>query len=165
VASKAVEAMNAAKAAKGAIGGRPTKYKRTYVTQAKKLCRLGATDYEIANFFGVSVSTLFLWKAMHKDFSEALVIGKEEANTRVERSLYSKATGYTYDSEKVFQFQGEIIRAAVVEHVPPSESAAMLWLKNRKKDEWRDTQDFTSDGEKLEVSFVNGVPRPKATAD
>ncbi len=164
--SKATEAMTAAKIEQGAIGGRPTKYKRTYVTQAKKLCRLGATDYELADFFGVTVSTLYMWKYTHKDFSEALVIGKEEANSRVERSLYAKATGYTFDSEKVFQYQGEIIRATTVEHVPPSEGAAMLWLKNRKKDEWRDTQDFESGGEKLaNVSFVNAVPRPDTASN
>ena len=42
--------------------GRPTKYKDEYCEQAYKLCLLGATDKEMADFFQVSLSTLNLWK-------------------------------------------------------------------------------------------------------
>ncbi len=33
--------------------GRPTKYKEEYAFQAEKLCRLGATDKEMADFFNI----------------------------------------------------------------------------------------------------------------
>jgi hypothetical protein len=119
-------------------GGRPSAFKPEYVEQAKKLCELGATDVEMADFFKVAVSTFYLWKNKQPEFSEALKAGKSAADERVERSLYHKAVGYTFESEKVFQFQGQIIRAPTREHVPPDTTAMIFWLKNRRADEWRD---------------------------
>ncbi|SCW56840.1 hypothetical protein SAMN02927924_01422 [Sphingobium faniae] len=125
--------------------GRPSSFKPEFVEQARKLAQLGATDREAAEFFEVAESTLYLWKHVHPNFSEALKVGKEAADNRVEQSLYRKATGYSFDSEKVFQNAGEIIRAPVVEHIPPSDTAAIFWLKNRRPDAWRDKQDVVHD--------------------
>jgi len=119
-------------------GGRPTSFKPQYVKQAKKLCELGATDVNIADFFNVAVSTIYKWKHDYPEFSDALKVGKESADQRVERSLYQKAVGYSYESEKVFQFQGGIVRTPTREHVPPDTTAMIFWLKNRKSDVWRD---------------------------
>ena len=38
--------------------GRPTLYREEYTEQALKLCRLGATDRELADFFDVHVDTI-----------------------------------------------------------------------------------------------------------
>lgn len=120
--------------------GRPSKFKPEFVEQAAKLAALGATDREVAEFFGVDERTLNRWKHEKPEFCQSLKVGKEAADERVEQSLYRRAVGYTYDSEKVFQFQGKIVRAAVTEHVPPDTTAGIFWLKNRKPDEWRDRQ-------------------------
>lgn len=122
-------------------GGRPSGFKSEYVEQADKLCRLGATDEDIAAFFDVSARTIYRWKVSHPEFCQALKAGKEEADDRVERSLYHKAVGYTYDAVKIFQHQGQVIEAPYKEHVPPDTTAAIFWLKNRKPEEWRDKHD------------------------
>ena len=127
-----------AKAPAKARRGRPTKFRPEFVEQARKLCLLGLTDGELADFFGVAESTLNLWKITHPEFSEALKVGKDVADDRVEQSLYRKAVGYTFDSEKVFQYEGQVVRAPIVEHVPPSDTAAIFWLKNRRSGAWRD---------------------------
>ena len=64
-------------------------YKPDFDAQAEKLCRLGATDAELADFFGVLVSTINAWKTRHVDFLQALKGGKTEADDRVERALYT----------------------------------------------------------------------------
>jgi hypothetical protein len=78
--------------------GRPTKFKPEFVAQAEKLCQLGATDQDIADFFEVDLRTIYRWKASHEDFCHALRSGKEVADERVERSLYQKAVGYEQDA-------------------------------------------------------------------
>jgi hypothetical protein len=125
--------------------GRPTDYKPEYADQARKLCELGATDIDLADFFEVSDRTIYRWQSNFPEFCQALKAGKESADDRVERSLYHKAVGYTFDSEKVFQHQGEIIRAKTREHVAPDTTAAIFWLKNRRKGEWRDKQEVEHD--------------------
>ena len=68
-----------------------------------------------------------------------LCIGKAEADDRVERSLYSRAVGYSFNSEKIFcNKDGEVTRVPIVEHVPPDVTAQIFWLKNRDPARWRD---------------------------
>lgn len=118
--------------------GRPTGFKPEYAEQARKLCELGATDIELADFFSVDVRTIYNWKHAHEEFFQAVLVGKDALDDRVERSLYQRAVGYTFESEKVFNYQGEIVRAGTREHVPPDSGAALNWLKNRRPDKWRD---------------------------
>jgi hypothetical protein len=121
-----------------AKGGRPTKYKPEFAQQAKMLCDKGFTDEELAEFFGVAASTIYLWKSAHPEFSEAIKIGGAPCDDRVERSLFQRATGYVIQSEKVFNANGKVLRAKTQEHVPPDTGAAIFWLKNRRKESWRD---------------------------
>ncbi len=123
--------------------GRPTAYKKSYAEQAAKLCALGATDDEMADFFGVHRSTIYRWKLDHEEFCDAIKSAKEIADERVERSLYQKATGYNYTEEqamkiKVGQYEEEIEVVEVEKHSPADTTAAIFWLKNRRPEDWRD---------------------------
>ena len=118
--------------------GRPSSYRPEFAKQAENYCNLGATDYELAVFFGISTQTIKKWQFLHDDFAKALKNGKAALDERVERSLCHRALGYTYEGEKVFQSGGEIIRAKTIEHVPPDTTACIFWLKNRRPAEWRD---------------------------
>lgn len=122
-------------------GGRPSSYRKEFAEQALELCERGATDFELADFFRVDVRTIYNWKHSHPEFFHALKVGKDALDDRVERSLYQRAVGYSFNSEKIFHFQGAITRAETVEHVPPDPGAAMSWLKNRRGDKWRDKSD------------------------
>lgn len=119
-------------------GGRPSKYQPEFVKQAEKLCALAATDAEIADFFDVSVATIYRWKNEHPEFCDALKVGKETADNRVERSLFNRAIGYQHPDMHVSTYEGEVILTPIVKVYPPDTTAAIFWLKNRKPDEWRD---------------------------
>ena len=140
-------------------GGRPSKYKPEFAEQALKLCEMGATDYELADFFKVDVVTIHRWRHSKPEFCKAVISGKENSDERVERSLYHRAVGYTFVSEKIFQYQGEVVRAKTVEHVPPDPGAAMNWLKNRRADTWREKQEIEVSGT---VHLAERIARAKA---
>lgn len=125
------------------LSGRPSSYETGYATQAGKLARLGATDMEIADFFEVSLRTIHNWKNEHQEFLHSLKAGKEEADARVERSLYQRACGYEYDAVKIFcSKNGAVTTVPYREQVPPDTTACIFWLKNRQKDQWRDRQEI-----------------------
>lgn len=128
--------------------GRPPSYKAAYAAQATKLCRLGATDLELADFFDVDVRTIYRWKHTHEAFCQAVTCGKEAADARVERALYNRAVGYSHDAVKIFMPAGAEapVYAPYTEHVPPDPGAAFNWLKNRKPAEWRDKQEIEHTG-------------------
>jgi hypothetical protein len=79
-----------------------------------------------------------MWQGQFPDFLESCKLGQQAANLRVERSFYERAVGY--DSEKVFQFEGGIIRAPIREHVPPDPRAAEFRLRNREPGRWKDAK-------------------------
>ena len=142
--------------------GRPSDYKDSFPEQARKLCCLGATDQELADFFDVDVRTIYRWKHEHDAFCQALKAGKDEADERVERSLYQRAIGYEQDEVKIFMPAGadEPVYAPYRAKVAPDTTAAIFWLKNRRSKEWRDKQEVEHSGgvkvERVQITFVEG---------
>lgn len=101
--------------------GRPTDYEPGFATTAGLMCLNGATDAELAEEFDVDVRTIYRWKHKHPEFCQALSIGKNEVDVRVERALYQKA-------------------------VAGDTTAMIFWLKNRRRDQWRDRVDVNHSG-------------------
>lgn len=143
--------------------GRPTDYDEAFPEQARKLCQLGATDMELADFFGVDVRTIYRWKNLHEDFCQAVTCGKEAADARVERAFYNRAVGYSHPAVKIFMPAGATapVYADYTEHVPPDPGAAFNWLKNRKPEEWRDKAEVQHSGEVAfkKIELVGVRPR------
>lgn len=135
-------------------GGRPTKFKPDHVVTARALAKLGATNIEMAEAFGVSLSTLNLWKAQHKEFSDAIKVGKTVADERVIDSLYNRAMGYSHPDTDIRVVDGAIIETPLIKHYPPDTTAAIFWLKNRRPDEWRDKQEVEHTGQ---VTLTNRI--------
>lgn len=70
-------------------GGRPSDYKPEYAAIAKKMCALGATVADLADAFGVAISTIWSWQAASTEFFESCKIGRDLPNERVKRSFYA----------------------------------------------------------------------------
>ncbi len=137
-------------------------FRAEILQQAHELGLSGATEFEIAEELGIAVRTLRLWKARDPGFAKALQTGKDIADGLVEASLYHKARGYSFHSEKIFHHEGVITRVPVVEHVPPDTTAMIFWLKNRQRDRWRDKLDV--EGEIEHRHTVEHDPRRLAIA-
>lgn len=129
--------------------GRPTKYKPEYCDQAKKLALLGLTDVEMAEFFEICEDTLYEWKNVHPEFSEAAGAGKIKADAEIAHSLYDRAKGARWTEQAAFKVRNQLQPGVFTEEVqivelqkaaPPDTQAASLWLRNRRPKSWRDTQ-------------------------
>lgn len=134
-------------------GGRPSDYKEEYADQARKLCLLGATDRELADFFEVCEATINNWKIDHPVFLESLKAGKAQADAEVAEKLFRRALGYSHDAVKIVADAKSKEEHVVhyTEHYPPDTTAAIFWLKNRQRDKWRDKID-------QELTGANGGP-------
>jgi hypothetical protein len=122
-------------------------YKPEFVDQARNMCRLGATDDELAEHFEVCVRTIYRWRNTHEEFAEAVVIGKEHADARVERALYSRAVGCSVERTKVFKSAADPkpVYATYRHHLPPDPVAALHWLRVRQPKKWRIREEETRD--------------------
>lgn len=119
-------------------GGRPSDYKIEFCEIAHAMCQNGATDREVAQALNINEATLYRWRHAHQEFRESLRLGKESADDRVEKSLYNRSVGYSYDAIKIMQSDGKVIVEPYVEHVPPDVGAAKFWLTNRRGEKWRE---------------------------
>ncbi len=93
----------------------PTKYEEKFTEQVRKLCMLGATDVEIADFFNVSERSINNWKKDYPEFLQSIKEGKEyHDNERAETALLSRALGYSHDDVHISSYQGEITETKIV---------------------------------------------------
>lgn len=126
--------------------GRDSLYDPAMNEQAHKLALLGLTDEEMASFFGVSVQTFYNWQKAHIGFFEAVQSGKVVADAEVAHSLYKKATGITYEVQRLRknkEGESEIVKLSVYE--PPDTGAMKMWLVNRRRDNWADKVTVSGD--------------------
>ncbi len=86
--------------------------------------REGLTDEQIAHNMGISAKTLYVWKNKYGKICETLKKGKEIVDFQVENALLKKA------------LDGDT-------------TAQIFWLKNRKKDKWRDKPEIDKNTETL----------------
>ena len=136
--------------------GRPSEFRPEYIAQAQIMCSAGATDSDLAEEFGVTTQTVRNWRLRYPEFFAAIKLSKDVADQEVERSLYARAKGYTFNSEKIFCKDGQVTRVACVEHVPPDPTSMIFWLKNRKPAEWRDKHDIEHSGG---LQLLTDIPR------
>ena len=155
-------------------GGRPTLYKQDiHPALAEAWAAAGRTEDQIAEKLDVSKATITNWKTEHPEFLAALKAGKEGPDDKVEASLFSRATGYSFDSEKIMTVSdgkdcgSHIERVPIVEHCPPDVTAQIFWLKNRRPARWRDRVEHTgADGEPILIRIIKASEvKPEADDD
>lgn len=138
-----------------AINGRPTKYKPEYCIQAEKLCKKGFIDTEIADFFGVAISTLYKWKLEQPQFSDALKVGKRFSDDKVVNALYDRALGYDIKESKIETGPSGTKETITTKRLAPDTTAQIFWLKNRQPHLWRNNPDETGNdtSHEIKISF------------
>lgn len=123
--------------------GRPSSYKPEFADQAEKLCLLGCTDKDLADFFDVSETTINNWKNEFPEFLVSIKAGKTIADAEVASKLNQRARGYEWTEEqaikiKTGQYEERVEIVEVRREVPPDPTSAIFWLKNRRKADWSD---------------------------
>ena len=135
--------------------GRPSKYKDEYTAMAYKLCLLGATDKDMADFFDVDEATINRWKERYPKFRESLKEGKDQADGVIASKLFHRAAGYSHPEDKIFNNNGEPLVVPTMKHYPPDTTAAIFWLKNRQPSKWRDRVETEHSG--VIVNLIDNI--------
>jgi hypothetical protein len=91
------------------------------------------TCSQVADLFNVAEATIHRWRHQYPQFSRSWSFGRAEADARVERALFERAKGYTFEAEKAVMTRNgpKILRWR--EHIPPDVRAAIAYLENRRR--------------------------------
>ena len=130
--------------------------------QVEAWTRDGLTDKQVANNLGISETVFYEYKEKYPEFAKSLKKGKEVVDIEVENALYKKAMGYNASIKKAFKIKETIyengkkiketekIEYAEEEmHIPADTTAQIFWLKNRRKDRWRDKVEYETNSDDL----------------
>ena len=109
--------------------------------------RDGLTDEQIAKNIGINRTTLYDWKKKEVNIADALKKGKEVIDFEVENALLKRALGYEYEEET---YENGILTKKVKKQVAPDTTAQIFWLKNRKKEQWREKVEVVKTDEDLQ---------------
>ena len=124
------------------------------LTRLQAWARDGLTDAQIAHNCGVNVKTLWDWKKKYDPICSALKEGKEVVDQQVENALFKSACGYEYEEVTTeYNVRGDITSIKTIKkHQAPNTVAQIYWLKNRKRDIWKDSHDRVEiERERLEL--------------
>lgn len=108
--------------------------------------RDGLTEEQIAKNIGISRQSLWKWKEKEVDILNALKKGKEVVDIEVENALLKRALGYNYDE---ITYENGVETKRVTKQVAPDTTAQIFWLKNRRKQQWRDKVEVETNGEEI----------------
>lgn len=113
-----------------------------YVEQARQLSQLGCTDFELAEFWQVTLRDIASWRLHHHEFAAAIKLGTEIPTDNVERAAYASAVGYSYKAERPIKnhLTGEIEIITYTAHKPPDMKAVIFWLINKRGEDWKDSK-------------------------
>ena len=102
---------------------------------------LGARTEDLCKYFNINNTTLYDWFRKYPQAQAAFDRGKDEADSKVARSLYKRATGYTVKRTVHAVFQGQITDTMEIEEeIIPDPSACKYWLSTRQRQKWADNQ-------------------------
>ena len=121
--------------------GQPSKKEMIDLGLLEALYSFRMTDEEVCQILNISVASLTNYKKDEK-FLASIKKGKKISDERVEKSLFERATGYDHPEEDIKVISGKIVKTETIKHYPPETSAMIFWLKNRKKEIWRDKHDL-----------------------
>lgn len=144
--------------------GRPSLYDteiKPHIEEIKKAVEAGATVEEIASAFGIAASTIYKYKAEKTELKEAFVRGREKVVIDIKAALLKKALGYEYEEEKRVGRKdkgGEniILVEKYKKHMPPSETAAAMLLRNYDE-QWLDKDQTSTDLKKQEQDLKKAI--------
>ena len=112
--------------------------------------RDGLTYEQIAHNMGIGLTTLKEWRQKEPTIQSALKKGKEVVDIEVENALLKRALGYTITLKKQkVDKEGCVHDLFEDVHVPGDTTAQIFWLKNRKRQQWRDKVEYSNDNGEL----------------
>ena len=134
-----------------------TKYDENFPERAMDFASEGMTDSQIAYQLGVSRSTFYNYKQQHSRFAEAIDVGRDVIDSRVENRLLELALGNYTITIHVTDHEGRT--RTTVKDAIPNLKAIQYWLErsDRRKGILPETK------EKKTVVQISPVSAPEET--
>lgn len=149
--------------------GRKSRYDsevKPHIAEIRKAVESGATVAEIAEAFGIGLSTLHRYMAEKQELRDAFSRGRKKIIFDIKGALLKKALGYEYQEKKQYMKKDEdgekvTYTEFTTRHQPPSETAAAMLLRNYDP-EWLDKDNISTELRKQEIELKKAIAKDNA---
>ena len=146
--------------------GRKSRYEaevKPHIAEIRKAVESGATVAEIAEAFGIGLSTLHRYMAEKHELRDAFSRGRKRIIFDIKGALLKKALGYEYQEKKQYMKKDEdgekvTYTEFTTRHQPPSETAAAMLLRNYDP-EWLDKDNISTELRKQEIELKKAIAK------
>jgi len=157
-----------------------TKYRPDFPKRVEHLLKWdNLTHTQAAKALGISKQTFYIYVDKYPDFRDAVKRGTESINEKIENALFKRAIGYKEEDDEIveskmrYEFTGEVDRSGkaikiligqddhikkIKRRIPPSETAAIFLLTNRKNSKYKRNPDLFQDDKSIQTvdfNFIN----------
>lgn len=138
------------------------------VEKILQLYQEGKTDAQVAKELSLKRVTFLDALKNTTGLTDTIKTIKSMPDSRVEKSLFERALGYSHKDTQFFCYQGEIVSQETVKHYPPDVSACVFWLCNRQPKRWKNVQKVDVEGQVnhkiIEIVRADGKTEDKTKA-
>ena len=161
---------------KARLGNNPAGRPRVYDDSAHPqivaaFANASMTDEKMYELLGIPERTFYRWKDDHPRFSQALSDPKKIIDEEVVSKLLQRAMGCEIVETRVYNEELPEMDAdgnhktkkhveKTTKQILPSVAACIFWLKNRRPDLWRDSQEITIPAVTAIFKGLKGPVRP-----
>lgn len=121
------------------------------------MCKSGYTDVQMCKELGITEPTINKWKKDFPELFKSIKEIKKLGDQDIVVSLRERAKGYSYTEEMIdYDKDGKVTKRRVFKkHSPPEVRAIEFWLRNRQREDWRDTKymDFEDNELNINIKF------------
>ena len=143
-----------------ATRGRKPKYDsyiKPHLEKIKDWAAAGATEREICDALGVSVSEFNDYKNKYSELSDALRAGRQNVVLNIKAALYKRALGFNYEEKIGRNSEKNGVSTEIYQrYAPPDTTAAAMLLRNYDKS-WRDKDKQTADFKAQELEIKKAL--------
>lgn len=143
-----------------ATRGRKPKYDsyiKPHLEKIKDWAAAGATEREICDALGVSVSAFNDYKNKYSELSDALRTGRQNVVLNIKAALYKRALGFDYEEKIGRNSEKNGVSTEIYQrYAPPDTTAAAMLLRNYDKT-WRDKDKQTADFKAQELEIKKAL--------
>lgn len=139
--------------------GRKPKYEthiKPRLDDVKKWAEAGASEKEIAQALGVSLSAFSDYKTKYSELVETIRAGRQVVVLNVKAALVKKAVGFEYEEKVGRSKNGELTTEVYQRYCPPDATACAMVLRNYS-DEWRDKDKETTEFRRQELEIKKAL--------
>ena len=127
----------------------------------------GLTKANVAKNIGINEKTFYRWEKEHESIRDAYQRGAVQPDQVIVNALFERARGtqIVEVTEELNEIGELVISKRVTKQLPGDTTAQIFWLKNRRRQQWRDKVEVEKAETVQKIEIINDLPKDEENGE